>query len=161
MGPVTTKFAKIDPGPTQTFGVAAVLLVAAGAVLGVVAFTAVNWGHRRRSSTFPQVHRGLQQLGNQAEAVARAYFGWLAWALLIVAVVCAVLAATPAISTPFRIVAPIVALAGLVFTVLAIRLWPQLSYAQFLKDARAGFYLALGGFLLIGIGSLLGPGRKR
>jgi hypothetical protein len=171
MGPVTTQFARVDPGPSQKFGAISFLVTLIGAFVVVLAFTAVDWT-RGTSSSFSDIHTVLDHadevFGISPEAVAKAYFGFLGWALLAATVLCALLAAVPAIGSPFRILAPVLAVSAIVLTFLAIKLFKNNAaaglvrdYSDYLKDSRAGFYLAVGGFLLIGIGAAIGPGRDR
>ncbi len=172
MGPVTTQFARLDPGPSQTFGVAAALVAAVGAVLVVLAFTRVNWFTGATSSDpahFGNIRALLDTSGGSAATLAKAYFDWLGWALLVVAVLSAILAAVPTVGAAFRVIGPVVALGAVVLTFLAIQLLKSgitadhalSSYGDYLKNARLGFYLALAGFVLIGFGAALGPQHKR
>ncbi len=170
MGPVTTQFARLDPGPSQTFGALAAVLTGIGAVLAVLAFTILNWFEGNPSSHFQDVKTALSEAHalHADSGVARLYFDWLAWALLAVAAISALLAATPAIGGPFRIIGVVVALAGVVVTFLAIKLVNgsltvngASTYVDYLKHARIAFYAAVAGFLLIAIGAALGPRNKR
>ena len=171
MGPVTTQFAKLDPGPSEKFGAISFLVTAIGTALVVVAFTVVNWFRGNDSSHFRDVHRVLvdsQGFGAHPQTVAKLYFNWLGWVLLAVLVILAVLAATPTISGPFRIVAPVVAAGAVVVSVLAVNLFVSSDvslgiregFTYWLKAARVGLYLAVAGFLAIGVGAALGPGRE-
>jgi hypothetical protein len=173
MGPVTTQFARIDPGPSQAFGVVGAAVAVVGAVLLVVAFTAVSWfsgdGGTGGSSSFSNVHQALDQVPGLREVTANAYFSWLGWVLLVVAVGAALVANVPTIGPPFRVIAPIVALGSIVVTFVAIKLLKdsdQLGsdyqgYTTYLKHASTGFYLAVAGFVLVGVGALIGPRNRR
>jgi hypothetical protein len=163
MGPVTTKFAKVDPGPSQTFGWLGFGISGVGIVLVLVSFTAVIWerdGHFKFADLRHLVDRLETSPLTHVYPVAKAYFTWLAWVLLIVAAVCAVLAATPAISAPFRVITPLVAVAGIALTFIAIDIFAGPGYSTWIKSARPGFYLAVIGFLLVGVGSALGTNRE-
>ncbi len=163
MGPVTTRFARVDPGPSQTFGAVAAAVTLVGAVLVLVSFTLTNWltGH---NTHFNDLRATLDTNAGSFSEPARSFFGWLGWVLLIVTTLAALLAAVPTLGTPFRFVSPIVAIGAIVITFLAIQLVrgnPALSYSDYLKHARAGFYLAVAGFLLTGIGGAIGPAHQR
>lgn len=170
MGPLTSQFARIDPGPSQGFGVAGALVAAVGAALVIVAFTAVDWfTHTGDShSKFGDVHDLLSSAGRYATGPAKAYFSWLGWTLLIVALLSALLAVTPTVGRAFRGLTPVVAAAAVVVTFVAIKLLGGAgevgiteTYGDYLDHARTGFYLAVAGFVLIGIGGLIGPRRMR
>jgi hypothetical protein len=165
MGPVTTKFAKIDPGPSQTFGTAGALLALLGTVLVAVALTAANWFNdsHTRPSNFRATFDALESAAAQP---AKAYFTWLGWVLLAAALLAALIAVVPTIGTAFRVIAPLLAVAAIVLTFLAIKLTRSVdiagfpTYGDYLKHARLGFYLAVVGFALIGAGGAIGPRRK-
>jgi hypothetical protein len=173
MGPVTTQFARLDPGPSQSFGLIGALVALIGAAALIVSFTAVNWFSfpgTNGDSHFGDVHTVLNAADSSGLAAepANAYFSWLAWVLLIVAVLVALLAVTPAIGTAFRVIGPIVALGAIVLTFLAVKLFSGSNsdtgfngYGDYLKHTSIGFYLALAGFLLAGIGAVVGPRNSR
>jgi hypothetical protein len=172
MGPVTTQFARLDPGPSQKFGITSFVLTLIGTVLTVLSFTAVNWFDGPASSKFSRIHQVINAAvanGIGSPPIARAYFSWLGWVLLAAAIVVALLAATPAIGGPFRIAGVVVAVAAVALTFVAIKVFKDAavlntefrSYGSYLKHARRGFYLAVTGFVLIGIGAALGPSRER
>ncbi|MDP9118049.1 MAG: hypothetical protein M3O28_12475 [Actinomycetota bacterium] len=165
MGPLTTKFAKIDPGPTQRFGAVSALFTAVGTVFLVLAFTVTNWFKSSPdASHLRDVHHVLTLIS--PSPIAKAYFGWLAWVLLVAAVVAALLAATPTIATPFRVLGVVIAAAGIGLTFAAIHLYSggapnSLSYGTYLRNARLAFYLAIVGFIVVGIGAGIGPRQER
>ncbi len=169
MGPETTRLARIDPGASQTFGVLSALLTAVGAVLVVVAFTTLHWFSGDTgsgpSSTFSNIHKVLDGAGKFAEGPAKLYFSWLGWVLLAAAALTALIAAAPTVGRPFRVVGTLIAVAGIVATFFAIKLAKTSAldrgYIDYLKHARFGFYFAVGGFLLIGVGAIIGPSSKR
>jgi hypothetical protein len=169
MGPVTTKFAKVDPGPSQTFGWLGFGMSVIGSVMVLVSYTALTWV-RVGSYAFPDLHQAINQdqLINSLNSdvalvhpVAKAYFSWLGWAILVLVAVCAVLAATPALSGPFRVITPLLAAAAIALTLVAIDITNEYGYKSWIKDSGVGFYLAMVGFLLVGIGSALGTSRER
>ena len=100
MGPVTTQFARLDPGPSQTYG-----------VLGA------RDRRGRRGAARPLVHgpwtgtstaavifttstTRSNDAGSLATGPAKLYFSWLGWVLAIVAVVAALIAVAPVIGGP-------------------------------------------------------------
>jgi hypothetical protein len=133
-------------------------------------------------SKFSQIHDGFSKVKRQLPpslhkdvhlGIGPTYFSWLAWVLLAVAVVVTLLALLPSrASAPFRVLAPIVALVaiGLTFwAIYLIRFTGRLKaefpghvpgYSDYLSHAFLGFWFAVGGFLLIGLGGLLGPRRR-
>ncbi|MGH8962315.1 MAG: hypothetical protein ACRDWT_14185 [Jatrophihabitantaceae bacterium] len=175
MGPMTTRFAKLDPGPSYGFGIVGATLAVVGAVLGVVAFTAVNWYSQDTGETtshFGDVHRLVARLDSLgfANSLSVAYFGWLAWVLLIVGLVAAIVANLPVPGVgAFRVIGAVLGLAGAAASFIAIKFYTgptgngdiPSGYGDYLKHARSGFYLAVVGFVLIAAGSLIGPSRRR
>jgi hypothetical protein len=164
------------PRPGPRFGVVGAVLAALGAACLIVSFTAVNWfsGSTRNSPAhFSNVHdvlKLLDRFGNVAARPAQLYFGWLGWVLLATVLVLAVLAVVPSpLSGVSRLLGFLVAVAGIVMTFLAIKLTKGTlgldantsgSYGDWLGHARIGFYLAVAGFLLAGIGAAFGPRRR-
>lgn len=150
-----------DPvGSGAKFGVVGATLAGIGAVLLVIAFTAVQWFTQFGvgSGSFSDVHDSIGNGGGGVSGVADSYFSWLAWLLAIAAVVVAIVANMPSpASGPLRALGAILAAAAIAVTFFAIRLTPARAYTDYLKHVRIGFYLALLGFLLVGIGSLIGP----
>lgn len=163
MGPVTTKFAKVDPGPSETFGWTGFSISAVGLVFTIVSFTAIAW-MRDGNLKFRDVHSVITTISDsgiaQVHPVAKIYFTWLGWLALLVLAVCAVLSATPSISGPFRVITPILAAGAIAITLIAINITTGNGYRFWIADARVGFYMALVGFLLTGIGATLGTGRE-
>src|SRR3954471_4342137 len=156
-----------QPGAAKPrIGVVGVVVAVIGVVAGVIAFTAVDWySDFRIGAHFGDIHDLLERAGGDADGVAKAYFSWLAWTLLAVAFVCALVANAPTpASGPLRAVGALVAVAGIAFTFWGIRLTEgsDPSYGEFVKHAAKApaLYFACGGFLLIAIGSLIGPARR-
>lgn len=150
-------------GSGAKFGVVGATLAGIGAVLLVIAFTAVQWfsAFGIGSGTFPDVHDGLDAGSSQAAGVADSYFSWLAWLLAIVAVVVAIVANLPSpASGPLRALGAVIAAAAIAISFFAIKLGTTGAYTDYLKHARLGFYFAVAGFLLVGIGALIGPKRR-
>jgi len=111
------------------------------------------------------VHDVIKQGGSEAAGLAKAYFGWLAWVLLVIAVIAAIAACVPSpAASALRLVGALLGVAGIVLTIFALKInktsSPSFSY-WFKHAAKApSLYLALGGFLLIAIGALIGPRRN-
>jgi hypothetical protein len=159
-------------GGGERLGVAGTLLVVIGAALVLTAYTALDWYKHdsgQGASHFSAVHdalRALHSVGG-ANAISYAYFSWLAWVLLAVAVIGALVANLPTSAVRVsRLVGSVVALLGLIATALSIQLTSgdrvasTVSYADYVKKAGFGFYVGLAGFLVIGIGALIGPRRS-
>jgi hypothetical protein len=143
------------------FGVVGTTLAGIGGVLLIVALTAVNWFSQNGVSlSFSEVHDRVSANSAAASGMASAYFSWLAWTLTIVGLIVAVAANLPSpASGPLRALGAVLAAAAIAFTFLAIRLYTGNSYSDYISHASVGFYLAVVGFLLIGIGALIGPKR--
>ncbi len=149
-------------GSGAQFGVVGVTLAGIGFILLIISLTAVTWVKLPGSSTgfsFSDVGNTLDSSGG-ASGLASAYFGWLAWTLAIVGLLVAVGANLPSpASGPLRALGAVIAAAAIAFSFLAIRLSDGEAYSDAISHANVGFYLAVGGFLLVGIGSLVGPKR--
>ena len=151
------------------FGVVGAAIAAVGAILLIISFTALSWfSDFGGSSHVSDIHRILAESSSFAGGVAKVYFGWLSWVLLVVVVVAALLANLPSpAATAFRILGPIVAAAAIALTFVAINLSGASAgpgapaYSEYLKHAWLGFYFAVAGFLLVGIGAIIGPRRRR
>ena len=105
---------------------------------------------------------GSRRISDQVDrACADTYFSWLGWVLLIAVVVIAIAATLPSpASGPLRALGAVLAAAAIALTFFAIQLSDGAAYTTFLKHTSVGFYLALGGFLLAGIGALCGPSNR-
>jgi hypothetical protein len=150
------------PESDETFGIIGAVLGLLGGVAGVVALTSVEWfggGPFTGSVSFSDVRSGIGQGGSTG--FASAYFGWLAWAFLIVGVVCAVLSSfpNPALRV-LRIIGVVIGFAAAGLSFLALQVSPSLSYVTCLAHARVGFYLLVIAYILVGIGAAYGPRRE-
>lgn len=144
------------PESNDTFGITGAVLGLLGGVAGVVALTAVEWfGGRFGPRTFGQVGA----LGTTGFATA--YYSWLAWAFLIIGVVCAVLSSfpNPALRV-LRIIGVVIGFAAAGLSFLAVQANSGTSYLTYLGAARVGFYLLVIAYILIGIGAAYGPRRE-
>ena len=145
---------------TYEFGVVGTVTAAVGAILVVIAFTAVDWV-KTSPSHFGDIHDELDAAGDNAGGLANAYFGWLGWLLLVVTVVLCIAACSPSpAAQALRAVGAIVAAISIAVTFFAIRFGAFGPFTHYLKDARIGYYLTMLGFLLMGIGALIGPRRR-
>jgi hypothetical protein len=146
---------------TYEFGVVGTVTAAIGAILIVIAFTAVDWTNQFSPSHSGDVSNALDAAGNNAGGLAKAYFGWLGWLLLVVTVVLCVAACSPSpAAQALRAVGAIAAAISIAVTFFAIRFGAFGPFADYLKHARLAYYLAMIGFLLAGIGALIGPRRR-
>lgn len=103
--------------------------------------------------------------------IADSYFGWLGWLLFAVAVCVAVAAALPSRAAPvLRATGLVVGLVAAGLTVWALQLvtfsgrLAQLAVGAptfwgYVKHSGVGAWLAIAGFVLLGIGAAIGPRR--
>jgi hypothetical protein len=149
-----------QPSPfqqSQSYGIVGTVLTLLGGICVVVALTGLNWF--KGGVSFSDLHDAASN--DKLSGFASAYFGWLAWTFLIVVVIAGVLASAP---TPalriFRIIGIVVGLAAAGLSFLAVDYRNAGNYSDYLSNARVGFYLAVFGFLLAGIGAGIGPKRS-
>lgn len=151
----------------KRLGYPGIALVLCGAVLVLVSFTAVNWyagSHGADAVSdigFRDLHQNLSAF--HAPGAATTYFGWIAWTVLILALICGFAANLPtAHANGLRVAGLALGLVGFAWTYYALA-----QYIQGLKDrgvdagvfdnAGAGIYLALVGYLLLALGAAIGP----
>jgi hypothetical protein len=150
-------------GSGAKFGVVGATFAGVGLVLLIISFTALAWFS---SSVLPNSHvSDLHSLVNahpsSAAGVASAYFSWLGWVLVVAGGAIAIAATLPSpVSGPLRALGAVLAAAAIALTFFAIQLEDGVAYSEFIKHASIGFYFAVGGFLLVGIGALCGPARR-
>lgn len=157
----------------QSVGIIGLVGAAVGAILLIVGATALAWYKiRGQNGKFSDLHTDIKDApGAAGLGLAKAYFGWLAWVLLALVIIAAVLANLPIGSTSlvFRIVAPVIGVLGLGLTLLALNnYWDKLK-DQFqsvgiddvgiFKHSQIGMYLMLAGFLIAGVAGVFGPRR--
>jgi hypothetical protein len=152
----------VPPNP-DSFGIVGTVMALLGGVVLVVSFTALEWfadfgGTQSGGSvSFGDVSNVVGN-SSAAKGFASAYFGWLAWLFVIVVVVAGVLASVPSPALRvFRIIGVVVGFAAAGLSFLAIQLFDNSSYLDYLKHARIGFYFAVIGFVVAGIGAAIGP----
>ncbi len=150
-------------GSGAKFGVVGATFAGVGLVVLIISFTAVDWFSSSfgSNSKFSDLHDQIKAHSSVADGVAKTYFSWLGWVLLIATVVIAIAATLPSpASGPLRALGAVLAAAAIAVTFFAIQLTDGAAYTTFLKHTSIGFYLALGGFLLAGIGALCGPSNR-
>jgi hypothetical protein len=145
-----------------------VALVLAGAVLVLLSFRFLHWYDVPSGSdssgdvTFSKLHASAEQLGGAG--VASAYFGWLAWVLLLGVIVLGVAANLPsAAADPLRVAGFLVGLAGAAGTYYAMAQHFDAtgSRASVFHNSTWGLWAAMLGFLLAAAGAVHGPRRSR
>jgi hypothetical protein len=141
-----------------------VALVLTGALLALLAFRLLHWydvpaGHDSAGDvTFGKLHASSEQLGGAG--VASAYFGWLAWVLLIAGILVGVAANVPSPAADgLRVAGFLVGLLGVGGTYYALAQHFNATGSKHLPLHNAGWgvWAALVGFLLIAGGAALGP----
>lgn len=145
----------------ERFGIAGMVFALLGAVLLVVCFTALDWfsvdaqGFSRNFS-FGEVGDLLDNGGGTGFATA--YFHWFAWVFMVVAAAAAIGSSFPSPALrALRVVGVVAAFAAAGLSFLALQVTDNRGYVEWFKDARVGFYLAVLGFVLIGVGAAIGP----
>jgi len=142
----------------EAFGIAGTVCALLGFVVLVVAFTALDWF--KGGISFGDVHDSVTADNANATGFATAYFGWLAWTFAIVAVLAAVGSCFPSPAVrALRITGVVIGIAAAGLSFLALNVSDAASYSDWIKNARAGFYLAVGGYLLAAVGAAIGTRR--
>jgi len=166
-GRVFATFRDVATAAGRTIGVPGVVLVLAGAVLALLSFRFLHWydvpaGHDSSGDvTFGKLGDSADQLGGAG--VAAAYFGWLAWLLLIAGIVVGVAANLPTpLADPLRVTGFVVGLLGTGGTLYALaqHFHAAGSTNGIFHNASWGTWSALAGFVLIAAGAALGPRRR-
>src|SRR6185437_8877026 len=111
------------------------------------------------------LHHNLASFPAQGRPAASvAYFGWLAWVLLLVLIVVAFGANLPnKASDGLRLLGFFLGLVGVAVTYYTLSRYAEATHDLFgtssgaLDNADLGIWAALGGYLLAGIGAALGP----
>lgn len=157
-------YASHSAGSERKFGVVGAVLAVVAAALGIISFTVIDWftdlGQRAHFGDIGNIAKQADQ-----NTIAKLYFSWLGWVLLAAVVVFALLACLPTAATAlFRTLGVLVGLGGIALTFFALSFagtGSDLSYTDYLKHARIGFYFALGAFLIGGIAAAIGSRRAR
>jgi hypothetical protein len=146
----------------QPLGRRGLVLVGVGVVLLVLAFALAPWFARfPGSGRFADVHHFLTSQP-RVSGLGLQYFTWLAPALALALAVLAAAANLPRTArTSLAGSGAALAGAAVAVTFLAIHLRSAALpvYWTYLSHARAGFYLAVVGFLALGAGALAAPRR--
>jgi hypothetical protein len=144
----------------QAFGIVSTVLALLGGIVGIVALTGLDWF--KNGVSFSDTHDALNTEGDRANAFASAYFGWLAWTFLIIAVIAAVAASFPSPALRIaRVIGVVVGIAAAGLSFLALQFGDFVSYTDVIKNARVGFYLLVLAYLLVGVGAGIGPRKVR
>ena len=139
------------------FGIASMVFSLLGGILLIVCLTALEWFDG--GATFGDVRDGVKNSG-AAAGFASAYFGWFAWTFLLISVAAAIGASFPSPALrALRVIGVVPAFSAAGLSFLAVQVTSGRSYTDWLGDARIGFYLAVLGFVLIGVGAAIGPRR--
>ena len=150
----------------RTIGVPGVVLVLLGALCVLLAFRFLHWydvpaAHDSSGDvTFSKLHASADQLGGAG--VAAAYFGWLAWLLLLAGIALGVAANLPTgLADPLRVVGFLVGLLGTAGTYYALAQHFNATGSPhgIFHNSTWGTWAALAGFAIMAVGSALGPRR--
>jgi hypothetical protein len=145
-----------------------VVLVLVGAVLALLSFRVLHWydvpaSHDSSGDvTFGKLRDSADQLGGAG--LAAAYFGWLAWLLLLAGIGLGVAANLPTpLADPLRVSGFVVGLLGTGATAYALAQHFRATGSDhgIFHNASWGTWAALAGFVLIALGAALGPRRRR
>ena len=137
----------------DTFGIAGTVLALLGGILGVVAITSLDW--YTNGITFSKVSDS-----GVANGFASTYFSWFAWTALVVTVIAAVGSSFPSPAVrALRIIGVVIGVATAGLSFLAVRVDDNGVYTDYIKHARAGFYLLVIAYLLAAIGAGIGPSK--
>jgi hypothetical protein len=149
----------------DTFGSGGAFFAGVGAVMVLIAFSSLDWlSASGEGITFSDIHRLVSLQGSAANAPAQGYFGGLGWVFLVAATATAFYAVVPAAPPFMRAVSFLLGLAAVIVTFLAIAIGKDggggVPYSAYIKHAEAGFWVAVVGFAMIGLGGSAGPRRS-
>lgn len=150
-------------------GVPGLLLVLGGAALVLVSLRFLDWYDVQQTTadsagnaTFPTLHTSADQLGGAGVAIA--YFNWLSWTLLIAVIVIGASATLPLPGADaLRVTGFLLGLLGAVATYYALAQHQNAigSKNSVFHNASWGVVAAIAGYLLAGLGAVLGPRKLR
>jgi Na+/proline symporter len=159
----------------RRIGVFGIVLVSAGAIMLILSFTTLEWrklvarGDAVSEIDFAALRQNLEHFpagGKPGPTVA--YFTWLCWVLLIALILVGFAANLPTRrSNGLRLLGFFLGLVGAAFTYYALSRYSLASHDLFgtssgaLDNADLGIWFALGGYLLAGAGSAIGPRQPR
>jgi hypothetical protein len=145
----------------DTIGVAGMIIAAIGIAAMLVSFLALKWEKGGPDSKFSKIHDALSAGLPGVNGLSKAYFGWLGWALLVVVAVIALAANLPTpVSPALRILGLLLGLGGAVVTLFAIKVGSNDSFSYDIKHGGIGYWVAIAGFVVAGIGAVIGPQRN-
>jgi hypothetical protein len=149
----------------DTFGSGGAFFAGVGAVMVLIAFTSLNWlSASGEGITFSDIHRLVSLQGAAANAPAQGYFGGLGWVFLVAVTASASYAVVPAAPPFMRAVSFLLGVAAVIVTFVAIAIGKDggggVPYGTYIKHAEAGFWVAVAGFALIGLGGSAGSRRS-
>jgi hypothetical protein len=144
------------------FGILGTAIAVIGAIAAAAGLTSLKWisessGGVTVSVTFTDLHNVVRHGGEQVPTLTKFYFGWLAWALVGVLVVVALLA-NSAFGRSLRLVGLLIGLASAAATFFSLK-FGGATYADLFKHAAIGFWLTIAGFVVAGVGATIGPRR--
>jgi len=154
----------------QTLGIVGLVVAIVGAIVLISGFFLSWYKIAGQEAKFSDIHKDLSNAGSLAPGLAKAYFGWLAWVLLVLVIIAAVVANLPVgpAVLPMRIVAPVIGLLGVLLTLLALNsYWNKAKETPagqgadlgIFKHSAIGLYLTLAGFIIAGVAGVFGPRR--
>ncbi|MDT4907682.1 MAG: hypothetical protein QOF87_3090 [Pseudonocardiales bacterium] len=152
---------------SRSMGTRGIALVLIGALALLISFTVLEWypGSSQPSAVAHIRFADLHQASDfdLAPVLSGAYFGWLAWVLLLLVIAVGFAANVPTqASGVLRILGAAIGLGGVVATYYALAGLSRRNEGDYpLHNASAGIWLALAGFLIAGLGAALGPMRAR
>jgi hypothetical protein len=138
------------------------VLASCGLIAVMLAFTTLAW-FDKASAKFPEIHARLSDRSRYYNGWAQAYFGWLGWLLVAAVFLLACIANTSVRWSRWsRVAGAVLAAAaiGLTFRALNLFINSVPTYSDYLGHARSGFYTALAGFLVMGVGAAIGRPRR-
>ncbi|GAB2477406.1 hypothetical protein [Jatrophihabitans fulvus] len=166
-------------GARRRVGVLGPLATAVGAGAVLASFVGLPWfdegmvhAGTDRSGSFSLIGTVISRIeinpNVTVEPVAVHYFSWLSWALLLACFGLALAANVPSRAVPaLRLIGALVAAAAVGLTFVAIDLLdvtggnvPDPPYGEYFGATTVGFWAAVGGFALLGVGALCGTRRS-
>jgi hypothetical protein len=141
----------------RKFGIVGAIIVIIGAVVLIVSFTALSWVHPG-TEKFSKLHQFSRQAGTPG--FQHTYFGWLGWVLVVVALLVGVAANAPTpVHGVLRTLGILVGIGAAVCTFFALKTGS--TFNAVFHHGGVGFWLAIVGFLIAGIGAVVGPPEDR
>lgn len=147
-------------------GLPGIAAVTVGAVLVLISFTKLNW-YSGSSQGADSISGGIdfrilhdRVTAFDSPGISSAYFAWLAWVILIVAILLGFGANLPGrAADSLRVLGFTVGVVGAAATYIALHELVAATgpAADVFDHAAIGLWLALAGYLLVGIGAAAGP----